>query len=249
MPSVSTSQQRLFGQVRACQTGRLKHPSAGIKALAKHMSKTDVLHFASTVHKGLPKHVKLGVMNEKLLALTLEQAIKSGASTEQIAYACKLAAASPAIAAPADPTHSPGVLCANGVPPVNKVAAPPKVKVAASAMTASGLSRSVPGLANIADGQAWAPQAQGQPQGQPQQPAGQQHPIDDNGPIPAPAEDAVARSRESFAKGFLSDVINRMRTTINDFRGKEQAKAQKLVKTMAPEGQSQQPQMPQQMPQ
>lgn len=57
MPSVSRSQQRLFGAVHACQkTGRCA--SSKIKEIAKKISQKDAKDFAKTKHKGLPKHKK-----------------------------------------------------------------------------------------------------------------------------------------------------------------------------------------------
>jgi hypothetical protein len=57
MPSVSKSQQRLFGAVHACQkTGNCA--SKEIKKLAKKISKKDAKDFAKTKHKGLPEKKK-----------------------------------------------------------------------------------------------------------------------------------------------------------------------------------------------
>lgn len=58
MPSVSNSQQRLMGWVHAVQTGKAQHAPSKIKNIAKHINKTDALHFAQTSHTGLPEHVK-----------------------------------------------------------------------------------------------------------------------------------------------------------------------------------------------
>ena len=58
MPSVSASQQRLFGMVRAYQSGKLSKAPGKIKNVAKHISGTDAKHFAQTKHRGLPEHVK-----------------------------------------------------------------------------------------------------------------------------------------------------------------------------------------------
>ncbi len=55
--SVSTSQQRLFGQVYAYKKGKLKNPSAAVRKIAKGISKKDSKDFAATKHKGLPTHV------------------------------------------------------------------------------------------------------------------------------------------------------------------------------------------------
>jgi len=53
--AVSKSQQRLFGMVRATQTGKMKDPPKKIKKLAKDVSKSEVLKIASTSTKGLPE--------------------------------------------------------------------------------------------------------------------------------------------------------------------------------------------------
>lgn len=55
--SVSTAQQKLMGQVYAFKKGSLKNPSKTVRDIAKGMSNKDAKKFASTKHKGLPKHV------------------------------------------------------------------------------------------------------------------------------------------------------------------------------------------------
>lgn len=57
MPSVSQSQQRLFGMVHAYQTGRLKNPPAKIKQVAGGISKDDATDFAKTKYKNLPDRI------------------------------------------------------------------------------------------------------------------------------------------------------------------------------------------------
>lgn len=58
MPAKSESQQQFMGMVHAEQEGKLKNASPAIKKAAKSMKKKDVIDFASTKHKGLPKKVK-----------------------------------------------------------------------------------------------------------------------------------------------------------------------------------------------
>ncbi len=58
MPSVSKSQQKLFGMVHAFQKGELKHASPEVKKIAGGISDKDAEDFASTKHKGLPEHKK-----------------------------------------------------------------------------------------------------------------------------------------------------------------------------------------------
>lgn len=55
MPSVSASQQRLFGMVYAYKQGKLNHAPKLVKRLAEQMSDEDVEHFARTKHDGLPE--------------------------------------------------------------------------------------------------------------------------------------------------------------------------------------------------
>jgi hypothetical protein len=57
MPSVSRSQQRLFGMVYQCQkTGNCKDKN--IEKIAKGIKKKDVKKFAKTKHKKLPNKIK-----------------------------------------------------------------------------------------------------------------------------------------------------------------------------------------------
>lgn len=58
MPSKSIKQQRFFCMVRAYQKGELKNASPAIKKAAESMDGEDVIHFAETKHKNLPKKVK-----------------------------------------------------------------------------------------------------------------------------------------------------------------------------------------------
>lgn len=58
MPSVSKSQQRLFGMAYAYNKGELPGASKEVKQLANSLKKKDLKDFASTKHKGLPEHVK-----------------------------------------------------------------------------------------------------------------------------------------------------------------------------------------------
>ena len=63
MPSKSKQQQKFFGVVKAMQKGDIpKKGEAG--KVAKDMTKKDVDKYASTKHKGLPKKVKEGMINE-----------------------------------------------------------------------------------------------------------------------------------------------------------------------------------------
>lgn len=62
MPASSQSQQRLMGMVHAYQKGKLKHPPAKIKEVAKHISKKDATDFARTSHHDLPERVEKTAM-------------------------------------------------------------------------------------------------------------------------------------------------------------------------------------------
>jgi len=53
--SVSKSQQRFFGMVRATQKGEMEKTSPEVSKAAASMSKSDVKDFAKTKHKGLPE--------------------------------------------------------------------------------------------------------------------------------------------------------------------------------------------------
>ncbi len=55
--SVSKSQQRFFGMVRACQEEG-DCPSDEVSKAADSMKKSDVKDFAKTKHKGLPEKKK-----------------------------------------------------------------------------------------------------------------------------------------------------------------------------------------------
>lgn len=55
MPSVSKSQQRFMGMVRAVQKGDMKAPSKEVADAAKSMKKKDAKDFAKTKHKNLPE--------------------------------------------------------------------------------------------------------------------------------------------------------------------------------------------------
>jgi hypothetical protein len=57
MPSVSKSQERLFGMVHACQKYK-KCASPKIKKISKNIKKKDAKDFAKTKHKGLPNRIK-----------------------------------------------------------------------------------------------------------------------------------------------------------------------------------------------
>jgi len=57
MPSVSKSQQRLFGMVHACQKYN-KCASPKIEKISKSIKKKDAKDFAKTKHKGLPNRIK-----------------------------------------------------------------------------------------------------------------------------------------------------------------------------------------------
>jgi len=56
--SVSTAQQQFMGMVHAYKKGEMKNASPEVKKAAKEMSDTEAKKFASTKHKGLPKHVQ-----------------------------------------------------------------------------------------------------------------------------------------------------------------------------------------------
>ena len=53
--SVSKSQQRFFGMVRATQKGETKAPSSEVARVASSIKMKDAKKFASTKHKGLPE--------------------------------------------------------------------------------------------------------------------------------------------------------------------------------------------------
>ena len=53
--SVSKSQQRFFGMVRATQKGETKAPSSEVARVASSIKKSDAKDFAKTKHKGLPE--------------------------------------------------------------------------------------------------------------------------------------------------------------------------------------------------
>ena len=53
--SVSKSQQRFFGMVRATQKGETKAPSSEVARVASSIKKKDAKDFAKTKHKGLPE--------------------------------------------------------------------------------------------------------------------------------------------------------------------------------------------------
>lgn len=76
MPSVSKSQQRLFGMVHACQKSG-KCASKEVKDIAKGIGDKDAEDFASTKHKGLPE--------KKRFKEWLKQFDEVGTSTGSIA--------------------------------------------------------------------------------------------------------------------------------------------------------------------
>ena len=56
--AVSTAQQKFMGMVHAYKSGKMKNASPEVEKAAKGMSDTEAKKFASTKHKGLPKHVQ-----------------------------------------------------------------------------------------------------------------------------------------------------------------------------------------------
>lgn len=92
MPSVSKSQARLFGMVRAYQKGETKNPPEKIKEVAEHISPTDAKHFAETKHQGLPEHVKkANIMNEHFVNGFIKRASEYGLSKGQaVDVLCKV---------------------------------------------------------------------------------------------------------------------------------------------------------------
>jgi hypothetical protein len=56
--AVSTAQQKFMGMVHAYKKGEMKNASPEVKKTAREMSDTEAKKFASTKHKGLPKHVQ-----------------------------------------------------------------------------------------------------------------------------------------------------------------------------------------------
>lgn len=80
--------------VHAYQAGKLKHPPAKIKQVAKHVSPTDAGHFAETSHEGLPEHVK-----KAFVEAFIQEAVDAGATVEQIPDVVKRACLDPKTAA------------------------------------------------------------------------------------------------------------------------------------------------------
>jgi hypothetical protein len=56
--AVSTAEQKFMGMVHAYKKGEMKNASPEVKKTAREMSDTEAKKFASTKHKGLPKHVQ-----------------------------------------------------------------------------------------------------------------------------------------------------------------------------------------------
>ena len=71
--SVSKSQQRFMGMVRAVQKGDMKAPSPEVAKAAKSMKKKDVKDFASTKHKGLPEMKTFREMREGAMSKDKEK--------------------------------------------------------------------------------------------------------------------------------------------------------------------------------
>jgi hypothetical protein len=71
--AVSKAQQKFMGMVHATQKGE-KAPSKEVAKVAKDMDKKDAKDFASTKHKGLPKHVKES--RETLVENTLQAIVR-----------------------------------------------------------------------------------------------------------------------------------------------------------------------------
>lgn len=71
--SVSKSQQKFFGMVRAVQKGDMKAPSPEVAKAAKSMKKKDVKDFASTKHKGLPEMKTFREMREGAMSKDKEK--------------------------------------------------------------------------------------------------------------------------------------------------------------------------------
>lgn len=60
MPSKSQAQQALMGMAYAVRTGKMKRSEVDktvLDIVDSDISTTDLKHFASTSHEGLPKHV------------------------------------------------------------------------------------------------------------------------------------------------------------------------------------------------
>jgi hypothetical protein len=81
MPSVSKSQQKLFGLVKAVKAGDVKagEVSKNVKDIAKSMSTKEIDKFAGTKHKGLPekkKEVKKDVKKESVQIQELRNIIR-----------------------------------------------------------------------------------------------------------------------------------------------------------------------------
>jgi hypothetical protein len=102
MPSVSRSQQRLFGMVHAYQKGRLPHASAEVRKVAKGIGHKDAKDFAATKHKGLPGHTKRAADTVRVVLTdreagafaggVLAACLVKGASYEQFVTALNVAA-------------------------------------------------------------------------------------------------------------------------------------------------------------
>lgn len=63
MPSMSKSQQRLFGWALACKRGTSDNCPNSIQKLADSMSENELEKYASTTHQGLPDSVKESIMD------------------------------------------------------------------------------------------------------------------------------------------------------------------------------------------
>lgn len=72
MPSVSKSQQRLFGWALSCKKGESKHCPKSVQQLADSMSEEDLLKYAKTSHKELPEEVAESII-ESIINMSSEE--------------------------------------------------------------------------------------------------------------------------------------------------------------------------------
>ena len=86
MPSVSKSQQRLFGWVHAVQKGEAKNAPEKIKRIASSISKKDAKHFAETKHDGLPDKKKKKMKKESMHMTAYERGFLDKCAEHEVPY-------------------------------------------------------------------------------------------------------------------------------------------------------------------
>lgn len=89
MPAKSQSQQRLFGMVRAYQTGKLKRAPQKVTETAAGISAEDARHFAATKHDTLPDRVeKTAEFAGGVMAYAVEKRLTPPQIAELMKTAC-----------------------------------------------------------------------------------------------------------------------------------------------------------------